>query len=51
MKCDECGSTNTTQHGFYYNRNGKHQRYKCKDCGRVFIGESTEEASLRKAKK
>ena len=47
MECVECHSTNTTQHGFYYNRNGKYQRYKCKTCGRVFVGESIEEATKR----
>jgi len=40
MKCKACGSTNTIQHGLYNNRHGKYQRYKCKDCGRTFIGES-----------
>ena len=37
MECKGCGSTNTVKHSIYNNRKGKYQRYKCKDCGRVFV--------------
>ena len=50
MECKECQSKNTIQHGYYYNRNGKYQRYKCKDCGRTFIGESVSMSERRTQK-
>jgi transposase-like protein len=35
--CRFCGSENIEKHGFRYIKNGKKQRYRCKDCDRRFV--------------
>jgi len=37
-ECDRCGSDNVIKAGSIVRRGQKHQRYKCKDCGRFIIG-------------
>ena len=35
--CKRCGSTKVIKQGFRVNKNGKVQRYKCKECGYKFV--------------
>ena len=51
MQCKRCGSTDTTKAGIHYKTSGKYQRYRCKNCGHLFVGESVGEAKLRTEQK
>lgn len=35
--CRFCGSENIERHGFRYNKDGKKQRYLCRDCNKRFV--------------
>jgi len=37
--CPECGSGETVRAGIHYAR-VKRQRYRCKSCGHIFLGEA-----------
>ncbi len=37
MKCPYCGSFHIVKDGVRKNKNGKRQRYKCKECGKRFV--------------
>jgi len=44
-KCTYCGSFNTIKLGFKWNKFECLQRYKCKDCGRVFTNKKLKQKS------
>lgn len=39
VKCNECESENVVKAGFVWRKRKKVQRYRCKDCGKVFAPE------------
>ncbi len=38
IQCNRCGSTNHTKAGWGWRRGVKNvQKYRCKDCGKIFV--------------
>jgi len=43
MNCPKCGSSDIRKAGIQYRAKGKCQRYLCKNCGHIFLGEMLNE--------
>jgi transposase-like protein len=39
MNCPECGSNHVVKSGIQTQKHKRKQRYLCKNCGHVFLGE------------
>jgi transposase-like protein len=39
MNCPECGSNHVVKAGIQVQKNKRKQRYLCKQCGRIILGE------------
>jgi transposase-like protein len=39
MRCPECGSNHIVKAGIQVQKNKRKQRYLCKQCGRIILGE------------
>lgn len=49
-QCNECGSENVVKAGFAWRNRKKVQRFRCKDCGKVFAPETEDECVPVKVK-